>query len=109
MVGSSDSRLIPGVRRAWALVGRPERKRLQLVALYGVLIAGLDTFALILIYALISLLNKQGVPGIAGSAIRALHIGSSDRYRAALILLAITSALFVARSLLSVLGLWLTV
>jgi len=109
MAGGGDSRLIPGVRRAWALVGPRERRRLRLVALYGVLIAGLDTFALILIYALISLLNKQGVPGIAGSAIRALHIGSSDRYRAALILLAITSALFVARSLLSVLGLWLTV
>ena len=66
---AADSRLIPGVRRAWALVGRRERKRLRLVALYGVLIAGLDTLALILIYALISLLNKQPVTGIAASAI----------------------------------------
>src|SRR2546423_13052244 len=106
MAEGSENRLIQGIRRAWALVGARERKRLRLVALYGVLIAGLDTIALILIYALISLLNKQGVPGIAGSAIRALHFGGSDRYRAALILLAITSALFVARSLLSVFGLW---
>jgi ATP-binding cassette, subfamily B, bacterial PglK len=103
-----ETRLIHGVRRAWALVGARERKRLRLVALYGVLIAGLDTVALILIYALISLLNKQPVTGIAGSVIRALHVGGPDRYRSALILLAITSALFVARSLLSVLGLWLT-
>jgi ABC-type multidrug transport system fused ATPase/permease subunit len=109
MAGGGDTRLIQGVRRAWALVGARERKRLRLVALYGVLIAGLDTFALVLIYALISLLNKQPVSGIAGSVVRALHVGSSDRYRAALILLAITSALFVARSLLSVLGLWLTI
>jgi ABC-type multidrug transport system fused ATPase/permease subunit len=109
MAGGENSRLIHGVRRAWALVGPRERKRLRLLALYGVLIAGLDSIALILIYALVSLLNKAPVTGLAGSAIRALHLDSSDRYRAALILLAITSALFVARSLLSVLGLWLTI
>jgi ABC-type multidrug transport system fused ATPase/permease subunit len=109
MADGESSRLIHGIRRAWALVGPRERKRLRLVALYGVLIAGLDSFALILIYALVSLLNKQSVDGIAGSTIRALHLGGSDRYRAALILLAITSVLFVARSLLSVLGLWLTI
>ena len=40
-----------------------ERKRLRLVALYGVLIAGLDTLALVLIYALINLLNDQPVSG----------------------------------------------
>jgi ABC-type multidrug transport system fused ATPase/permease subunit len=108
MADRGDGRLIRGVMRAWALVGRSERKRLRLVALYGVLIAGLDTVALILIYALISLLNKQPVTGIASAATQALHLGTSDRYRAALILLAITSALFIARSLLSVLGLWLT-
>jgi hypothetical protein len=78
MAGGDDSRLIHGVRRAWALVGARERRRLRLVALYGVLIAGLDTFALILIYALISLLSKQGIGGIAGHAIRALHVGTSD-------------------------------
>jgi ATP-binding cassette, subfamily B, bacterial PglK len=109
VAGGEDSRLIQAIRRAWRLVGHRERRRLRLVALYGVLIAGLDTFALILVYALISLLSKQTVPGIAGSAIRALHVGGSDRYRAALVLLGITSALFVARSLLSVFGLWLTV
>jgi ATP-binding cassette, subfamily B, bacterial PglK len=109
MAERENSRLIEGIRRAWALVGVRERKRLRLVALYCVLIAGLDSFALILIYALVSLLNKAPVTGLAGSAIRALHVGTSDRYRAALILLAITSVLFVARSLLSVLGLWLTI
>jgi ATP-binding cassette, subfamily B, bacterial PglK len=101
--------LIHGVRRAWALVAPPDRKRLRLVALYGVLIAGLDTIALVLIYALINLLTRQAVGGIAGSLTDLLGLGTADRYRAALILLAITSILFVARSLLSVLGLWLTV
>src|SRR5207244_11831836 len=46
--------------------------------------------------------------GIARSVIKTLHLSESDRYRAALVLLAITAALFVTRSVLSVLGLWLT-
>jgi ATP-binding cassette, subfamily B, bacterial PglK len=98
-----------GVRRAWALVRPRERKRLQLVGLYGVLIAGLDTVALLLIYALINLLNAQKVTGIAGSLVGLLHVGTGDKYRAALFLLAATAVLFVARSVLSVLGLWLTI
>jgi ABC-type multidrug transport system fused ATPase/permease subunit len=81
---------------------------LRLLALYGVLIAGLDTVALLLIYALINLLGNQSVTGLAGSLISALGLDSADRYHTALILLLITSALFVTRSLLSVLGLWLT-
>jgi hypothetical protein len=101
--------LVQTGRRAWALVEPRARKRLRLIALYGVLIAGLDTFALILIFALISLLTKQDVSGIAGSVFRVLHLHGGDRYRTALILLVITSALFVARSLISVLGLWLSV
>lgn len=95
-------------KRAWALIEPRARKRLKLIAVYGVLIAGLDTFALILIFALISLLTKQNLGGIAGSVFRVLHLHGSDRYRTALILLVITSTLFVARSLLSVLGLWLS-
>src|SRR5436305_1616689 len=97
--------LIETGRRAWALVEPRARKRLKLFALYGVLIAVLDTFALILIFALISLLTKQNVGGIAGFVFRVLHLHSGERYRSALVLLLITSALFVARSLLSVLGL----
>ena len=102
------TRSIHGVRRAWALVAASERRRLQLFALYGVLIAALDTVALVLVYALINLLNNQPVTGIASSVIKTLHLSESNRYRAALVLLAITAALFVTRSLLSVLGLWLT-
>jgi ATP-binding cassette, subfamily B, bacterial PglK len=99
---------IQGVRRAWRLVRARERRRLQLVALYGVLIAALDTIALVLVYALINLLNDQPVTGIAGRLIGA-HAGGHDNYRLALILLGITAVLFILRSLLSVLGLWLTV
>lgn len=105
----SQNSLIGGVRRAWALVEPREARRLKLVAAYGVLIAGLDSVALILIYALINLLNDQPATGIAGSLIGALGLNGGDRYRTSLILLAITSVLFVARSLLSVLGLWLTI
>jgi len=101
--------LIETGRRAWAVVDPRARKRLRLLAIYGVLIAGLDTFALLLIYALISLLTKLQVRGLASSVIKALHLGTGDRYHTALILLALTAALFIARSLLSVLGLWLTI
>ena len=85
----ASSKLIVGVRRGWALVEPPERKRLRLVALYGVLIAGLDTIALVLIYALISLLNGQAVTGIAGTLVHALGLSTDDRYRASLVLLAV--------------------
>ena len=107
--GRESRPLVHGVRRAWALVRPRERKRLRLVAIYGVLIAGLDAFALVLIYALINLLSDQRATGIAGSLVRVLGLGQSDRYRTALILLVITSALFVVRSVLSMVGLWLTV
>jgi ABC-type multidrug transport system fused ATPase/permease subunit len=106
---AGGTRLVSGVRRAWALVGPHERKRLRLVALYGVLIAGLDTLALLLVYALINILNDQPVTGIAGSVLDAIQLTGSSRYRVALFLLAITAALFVVRSVLSVFGLWLTI
>ncbi len=101
--------MIHGIRRAWALVRPRERRRLQLVGLYGVLIAGLDTLALLLIYALINLLNNQPVTGVAHSLTALLHVGTGNRYHAALILLVVTAVLFVLRSMLSVFGLWLTV
>ena len=99
---------IQGIRRAWRLVRPRERRRLQLVALYGVLIAAIDTVALVLVYAVINLLNNQPFTGIAKRLIGAQTRGH-DNYRLALILLAITAMLFILRSLLSVLGLWLTV
>jgi ABC-type multidrug transport system fused ATPase/permease subunit len=102
-------KLVETGRRAWGLVDPAPRRRLKLVALYGLLIAGLDTLALVLVYTLISLLTKQHVGGIVGFVTSALHLGTGDRYRVALVLLVITSALFVTRSLLSVLGLWLTI
>src|SRR5947209_8486734 len=101
--------LVDGVRRAWALIQPRERKRLRWVGAYGVVIASLDAFALVLIYALVNLLNNQPASGIAGSVVKALRLSQTDRYRAALILLSITAVLFVTRSLLSILGLWLTV
>ena len=101
-------RLVAGVRDAWALVPRRQQRRLQLISLYGLLIAGLDTFALLLVYALVNLLNNQAASGFASTIIHHLHLNGSDRYRTALVLLGITAGLFVTRSLLSVLGLWLS-
>jgi ATP-binding cassette, subfamily B, bacterial PglK len=106
---SSERRgFFAGVRDAWGLVRRREQRRLQLIAVYSLLIAGLDTFALLLIYALINLLNGRAATGFSDTLIHELQLNASDRYRTALVLLGITSGLFIARSLLSVLGLWLT-
>ena len=60
-------KLVETGRRAWGLVEPAPRRRLRLVAVYGILIAGLDTFALILVYALISVLSRQRVSGIVSS------------------------------------------
>jgi ATP-binding cassette, subfamily B, bacterial PglK len=100
--------LTSSIRHAWALVPRRERRQLQLISVYGILIAALDTFALLLIYALINLLSNQGATGYAGKLIHLLNLNASDQYRTALILLGITAGLFITRSVLSVLGLWLS-
>jgi ABC-type multidrug transport system fused ATPase/permease subunit len=104
----NSARFTADIARSWALIDARDRKRLGLVALYGVLIAGLDTIALILVYGLLDLLNNQPVSGLAGRAVDMLGLSGADRYHAALVLLAVTAALFVARSSLSVLGLWWT-
>ena len=101
-------RFVAGVRDAWDLVPRRERRQLKLISVYGLLIAGLDTFALLLIYALINLLDNQGATGYAGKLIHLLGLNASDHYRTALILLAITAGLFITRSVLSILGIWLS-
>jgi ATP-binding cassette, subfamily B, bacterial PglK len=106
--GKNSARFTADVARSWSLVDPRDRKRLGLVALYGVLIAGLDTIALILVYALLDLFTNKPATGLAGRIIDAAGLHGADRYRAALILLAITGALFVTRSSLSVLGLWWT-
>lgn len=100
--------MIHGLRRAWALVRPRERRRLQLVTLYGVMIAGLDTIALILLFALINLLDDQPASSIIKWLVPGGHLSSHERFRDALILLTYTALLFVGRSVLSVFGLWLT-
>jgi ABC-type multidrug transport system fused ATPase/permease subunit len=97
------------VRRAWALVRGKERRNLLLVGGYGVLIAGLDTLALILLFALINLLDNQPLTGITKWLVPSRQLTSHQRYHDVLVLLAFTAALFVTRSLLSILGLWLTI
>jgi ATP-binding cassette, subfamily B, bacterial PglK len=109
IVLSGRKGLIHQVRRAWSVVQGKERRRLQLVALYGILIAGLDTIALILLFAMISLLDQQPATGITKLFFSGGQVSSDQRYREALILLTATAGLFVLRSLLSILGLWLTV
>jgi ABC-type multidrug transport system fused ATPase/permease subunit len=101
--------LIDGIRRGWDLLQPRYRKRLRYVALFGVIIASLDSLALVLIYSLINLLGDQPANGMAGRLLRTLGLTGGDRYHTALILLVITSVLFVTRSLLSVLALWLTI
>ena len=109
MTRASQARFIDGVDRAWKLLPLGQRRRLRVLALYGVLISGLDTAALLVVYALINVLNSQSTGGIAGSLVRLVGVSGSPRYHAALILLSITAVLFVARSFFSVVVFWLTV
>ena len=97
------------VRRAWALIERHDRHRFVLVAAYGVLIAGLDTIALILLYALTTLLANEPQSGITATILGHGKPSADQRYNEALILLLVTAGLFVLRSGLSAFGLWLTV
>jgi ABC-type multidrug transport system fused ATPase/permease subunit len=99
---------IGGVRCAWSLLGAAERRGLRLVALFGVAIAALDTLALLLVYDLIALLGNEPLHGLAAATVERLGLDGADRYRSALVLLTMTAFLFIARSLLSVLALWLT-
>ena len=101
--------MISEVRRGLALAGRKERRRLGVVAAYGVLIAALDTVALLLLFVLITVLLDQPVGGFAKVFVGGGHLNDEDRYHTALILLGFTAMLFVVRSLLSVFGLWLTI
>jgi ABC-type multidrug transport system fused ATPase/permease subunit len=100
--------MIRDIRRGWALLGRRERRRLGLVAGYGILIAALDTIALLVLFVLINVLLEQPAKGFAVAVVPADYSSEDDRYRVALILLCLAATLFVIRSLLSVLGLWLT-
>lgn len=105
---SGSDTIVGGIRRAWALVEPATRKRLRAIGLFGILISCLDTGALLLVYGLITLLSGNTKPtGITGWLVRLLAVGTSNRYDQALVLLLITSALFVTRSLLTVLQTWL--
>jgi len=96
-----------GIHRAWALVRPQDRRRLAAIALYGVLIAGLDTLAVMLMYALVNVLAGQPLSGL-GASLVSLLVGREQHHRAALMLLLAGSVLFVLRSLLSILGMWWT-
>jgi ABC-type multidrug transport system fused ATPase/permease subunit len=109
MSTESKETILGGIRRAWAMVEPATRKRLQAIGIFSVAIASLDTLALLLIYGLITLLSSNSTEptGIAGSLIRLLTRGVSNRYDSALLLLAITAVLFLVRSILSVFNAWL--
>jgi ATP-binding cassette, subfamily B, bacterial PglK len=103
------SKFTSQIRRALLLVQRPQRRRLALVAVYGAAIAAFETVALLLLFALISVLLSQPVSGLAGVFAPSQPHSSTARFHSAVLLLAITAALFVLRSLLSIFGLWLTI
>lgn len=104
---ASDS-IVGGIRRAWALIDPNVRRHLRALTLLSVLIACLDTVALLLIYGLVTLLSGSGQDpaGVAGSLMRALAFGVSDHFDRALVLLAISSVLFMVRTSLAVLNMW---
>jgi ABC-type multidrug transport system fused ATPase/permease subunit len=105
---STPTNFLRVLGRAWELIAREDRRRLRLLAVYGVAIAALDTFALILVFAVISLLDNQPAVSVSDTVMHWLGLIRHDRYETALLLFALTTVLFIVRSLLSVLGLWMT-
>ncbi len=106
--GGKDT-MVGGARRAWALIEPTTRKRLRLVAVFGVLNSSLDAAALLLVYGLVTILSggSQKPTGVTAWLVDLLGVDNSSRYHRALILLSITAVLFVGRSMLSVLNQWL--
>lgn len=98
-----------GVRRAWRLVEPATRRRLRLISAFSIGTSVLDTGALLLVYGLVTLLSgSRSLPtGVTGQFIQLLSFGETNRYDKALVLLSITVALFVFRSLLTVLSTWM--
>jgi len=102
--------VITTIRRAWALVAPRERRRLAIVAAFGVVSASLDTIALLLMLPLTDVLVGQRPRGPAAGILGdAGVIVSGNDYRSALNLLVLITAFFVLRSALSMFGLWLTI
>ena len=104
-----DRDLIRHIRRAWSLLQTSQRRRLALVAAYGVVIAALETLALLALFALINVLLSQPLSGVVRALVPSDVTTSDARFRTAALLLAVTSSLLVVRSLLSIFGVWLTV
>jgi ATP-binding cassette subfamily C protein len=82
---------------------------LAVVAVYGTAIAALETVALLLLFALINVLLSQPISGVARVFAPSAVDSPDARFHSAVLLLAVTAALFVLRSLLSIFGLWLTI
>ncbi len=94
------------VRRAFALLNAPARRRLLILAAANVLIAGLDMLGILLLVPLLAFLGPGGAPQEAFVDFADQLLGTDAPERIALALALVATALFVAKGVAAVSLLW---
>ncbi len=94
------------VRRAFALLNAPARRRLLILAAANVLIAGLDMLGILLLVPLLAFLGPGGAPQEAFVDFADQLLGTDAPERIALALALVATVLFVAKGVAAVSLLW---
>ncbi len=94
------------VRRAFALLNAPARRRLLILAAVNVLIAGLDMLGILLLVPLLAFLGPGGAPQEAFVDFAEQLLGTDAPERIALALALAATALFVAKGVAAVSLIW---
>ncbi len=94
------------VRRAFALLNAPARRRLLILAAANILIAGLDMLGILLLVPLLLFLGPGGAPQVAFVDFAEQLLGTDAPERIALALALAATALFVAKGVAAVSLIW---
>ncbi len=94
------------VRRAFALLNAPARRRLLILAAANILIAGLDMLGILLLVPLLAFLGPGGAPQEAFVDFAEQLLGTDAPERIALALALAATALFVAKGVAAVSLIW---
>ncbi len=98
--------IIRTVRRAFALLNAPARRRLLVLGAANVLVAGLDMLGILLLVPLLAFLGPGGTPQGPFAGIAEQLLGTDAPERIVLVLALAATALFVAKGFAAVSLLW---
>ncbi len=98
--------VIRTVRRAFALLNAPARRRLLVLGAANVLVAGLDMLGILLLVPLLAFLGPGGTPQGPFAGIAEQLLGTDAPERIVLVLALAATALFVAKGFAAVSLLW---